>query len=72
MIALNIRTKAALPTRGRVGPSFLLALQCAAALLPFGAVADGKTDDTTAIQAVIDAKAGSIRFPAGKYRIISR
>jgi hypothetical protein len=31
-------------TRGRVGPSFLLALHRAAALLPFGAAADGRAD----------------------------
>lgn len=38
-------------------------------VLDFGAAGDGQTDDTAAIQAVIDAKAGSIRFPAGSYRI---
>jgi hypothetical protein len=34
-----------------------------------GAVGDGQADDTAAIQKLIDAKVGSIRFPAGKYRI---
>jgi hypothetical protein len=38
-------------------------------VLDFGAAGDGKTDDTAAIQELIDAKAGSIRFPAGSYRI---
>src|SRR5262245_39475444 len=38
-------------------------------VLDFGAVGDGQTDDTAAIQAAIDAKAGSIRFPPGSFRI---
>jgi len=38
-------------------------------VLDFGAAGDGQTDDTAAIQELIDAKAGSIRFPAGSYRI---
>jgi hypothetical protein len=38
-------------------------------VLDFGAKGDGATDDAAAIQALIDAKAGSIRFPAGTYRI---
>jgi len=38
-------------------------------VLDYGAAGDGKTDDTAAIQTLIDAKAGSIRFPAGTYRI---
>lgn len=39
-------------------------------VLDYGAVGDGKSDDTAAIQTLIDAKAGSIRFPAGTYRIM--
>lgn len=38
-------------------------------VLDYGAVGDGQADDTAAIQALIDAKASSIRFPAGSYRI---
>src|SRR5437867_2467562 len=38
-------------------------------VLDFGAKGDGATDDAAAIQELIDAKAGSIRFPAGTYRI---
>ena len=38
-------------------------------MLDYGAIGDGQADDTAAIQALIDAKAGSIRFPAGTYRI---
>jgi hypothetical protein len=38
-------------------------------VLDFGAKGDGVTDDTDAIQQIINAKAGSIRFPAGSYRI---
>ena len=38
-------------------------------VLDYGATGDGATDDTAAIQALIDLKAGSIRFPAGTYRI---
>jgi hypothetical protein len=35
----------------------------------FGAVGDGETDDTEAIQAAIDSGAGRIMFPKGVYRI---
>jgi hypothetical protein len=38
-------------------------------VLDYGAKGDGTTDDTSAIQELIDAKAGSIRLPAGTYRI---
>lgn len=38
-------------------------------VLDAGAKGDGQTDDTAAIQSLIDAKAGTIRFPAGAYRI---
>lgn len=35
----------------------------------FGAVGDGTTDDTAAIQSAVDASIGRIRFPRGRYRI---
>src|SRR5258708_1023638 len=38
-------------------------------VLDYAAQGDGVADDTAAIQELIDAKAGSIRFPAGTYRI---
>jgi polygalacturonase len=38
-------------------------------VLDFGAKGDGLADDSAAIQELIDSKAGSIRFPAGTYRI---
>jgi len=38
-------------------------------VLDFGAKGDGTGDDAAAIQELIDAKCGSIRFPAGSYRI---
>src|SRR5262245_2543755 len=38
-------------------------------VLDFGAAGDGKTDDAAAIQELINARAGSIRFPAGTYHI---
>jgi hypothetical protein len=38
-------------------------------VLDFGAKGDGVADDSPAIQALIDAKAGTIRFPAGTYRL---
>src|SRR5215510_180047 len=38
-------------------------------VLDFGAKGDGIADDAVAIQELIDAKVGSLRFPAGSYRI---
>src|SRR5687768_1203269 len=38
-------------------------------VLDFGAKGDGKTDDAASIQDLIDAKTGTIRFPAGTYRL---
>src|SRR5262245_19658740 len=38
-------------------------------VLDFGAKGDGVADDTAAIQELIEAKVGSLRFPAGSYRI---
>ncbi len=38
-------------------------------VLDFGATGDGTTDDTAAIQSLVDLKAGTIRFPAGTFRI---
>lgn len=35
----------------------------------FGAKGDGKTDDSAAIQAAVDAGSGSVYFPKGVYRI---
>lgn len=34
----------------------------------YGAKGDGKTDDTAAVQRMVDASAGSLRFPRGQYR----
>lgn len=41
----------------------------AADVREFGAVGDGVTDDTAAIQKAVDSKAGDIVFSKGKYRI---
>jgi len=38
-------------------------------VLDFGAKGDGVADDAAAIQELIEAKVGSLRFPAGSYRI---
>lgn len=38
-------------------------------VIHFGAVGDGKADDTTAIQKAIDSKVGLVQFPKGVYRI---
>ena len=35
----------------------------------FGAVGDGKTDDTAAVQRAVDAGAGAVRFPKGTFRL---
>lgn len=35
----------------------------------FGAIGDGRTDDTAAIQRAVEARIGEIRFPRGVYRI---
>ena len=37
----------------------------------FGAVGDGTTDDTTAIQAALTSSTKSVFFPAGRYRVTS-
>lgn len=37
-------------------------------VLDYGAAGNGQADDTEAIQALVDAKAGTIRFPPGTYR----
>jgi len=37
-------------------------------VLDFGARGDGKADDTAAIQKMVDASVGSLRFPRGRYR----
>lgn len=37
-------------------------------VLNFGARGDGKTDDSAAIQRMVDASVGSLRFPRGRYR----
>jgi len=38
-------------------------------VLDYGATGDGVSDDTAAIQSLVDLAAGTIRFPAGTYRI---
>jgi hypothetical protein len=38
-------------------------------VLDLGAKGDGQADDTATLQEIIDGKCGSIRFPAGAYRI---
>src|SRR5687767_2340064 len=38
-------------------------------VLDFGAKGDGQADDAPAIQGLINAKTGTIRFPAGTYRL---
>ena len=35
----------------------------------YGAVGDGKADDTEAIRKMVEAKVGAIRFPRGRFRI---
>src|SRR5690242_18622075 len=47
---------------GKKRGSFWTVLDC-------GAKGDGQTDDSAAIQDLIDSQGGSIRFPAGAYRI---
>lgn len=37
-------------------------------VLDYGARGDGKTDDSAAIQKMVDASVGSLRFPRGRYR----
>ena len=51
--------------------SFLLSLSAAMAdVRSFGAIGDGKADDSLALQRAVDA-GGSVRFPTGTYRIVS-
>src|SRR5262245_36559546 len=38
-------------------------------LADFGAIGDGRADDTAAIQKAVDSRQGSIHFPKGVYRI---
>lgn len=46
-------------------------MACGANVMAFGAIGDGVADDTTAIQAALDAKkqGGSVHFPAGIYKV---
>lgn len=41
----------------------------AATVLDFGALGDGKADDSAAIQKAVDSGTGSIAFPKGSYRL---
>jgi parallel beta-helix repeat protein len=41
----------------------------ASSVRSFGAVGDGRTDDTAAIEAAIKAAEGTVYFPAGRYRL---
>ena len=53
----------------KLGESIALSLESSANVKDFGAVGDGVTDDTAAIQAALDSTNTSIEFPKGNYRI---
>jgi hypothetical protein len=52
---------------GAVSRTIQTKLQESVSVKDFGAVGDGTTDDTTAIQAAINSGAGAVYFPAGTY-----
>lgn len=68
-----------LPRTGAVGETVQAKLQQVVSVMDFGAVGDGVTDDTAAIQAALNVftngrsaiASGSIYFPAGIYKITS-
>ena len=65
-IALVIGEDAPSAPKGAADPA---AAARRATVRDFGAIGDGKTDDTAAIQAAVDSAAGEVHLPRGTYRI---
>lgn len=66
----QIRRLALLLLSGLLFASNLLAAELdSRSVRAFGAVGDGKADDTTAIQKAVEAGAGAVRFDKGIYRL---
>lgn len=59
------------PFTGSVPTNVEVKLAQTVSVKDFGAVGDGTTDDTAAIQAAIDGHRGKIYFPTGTYKISS-
>jgi hypothetical protein len=69
----DLKNGGATPT-GAINRSFNEKLNETVSVKDFGAVGDGVTDDTTAIQAALNSitSSGSVYFPKGQYKITSR
>ncbi len=67
-LALGMRPGAADDARQAIGEATNTPAR-ALTVFDYGALGDGKNDDTLAIQKAVDAGAGAVRFPRGRFRV---